>query len=177
MQDEEGNVRKQLADQSGAPEYEKLLHIRAATFNNLAATQIKIEAYPAALKSVDSALEIEPSNIKALFRKAKILDERGEVDDALKVLNSALSLGRNGNHQAEMKLVQKEIARLSAKQRDQRLKEKELAQRMLRALNDPDKSTQRAKGASNRWALGWGLAAAGLVAAGSAVAYRLLLGY
>lgn len=37
--------------------------------NNLAAAQLKCEAYDAALKSVDNVLRCQPNNVKALFRK------------------------------------------------------------------------------------------------------------
>ena len=37
--------------------------------NNLAAAQLKIQAYDAALQSVDNVLRCQPQNVKALFRK------------------------------------------------------------------------------------------------------------
>lgn len=46
-----------------------LLVDRTKVYNNLAAAQIKTEAYDAALESVDNVLRVEPENIKALYRK------------------------------------------------------------------------------------------------------------
>lgn len=48
---------------------EILLEDRTKVYNNLAAAQIKTEAYEAALESVDNVLRTEPHNVKALFRK------------------------------------------------------------------------------------------------------------
>jgi len=41
--------------------------------NNMAACQLKLDHYNAALKSCVSALEHQPDNIKALFRMGKVL--------------------------------------------------------------------------------------------------------
>merc|ERR1712216_870109 len=46
-------------------------------------------------RSCDSALEIEPENIKALFRKATALEKLGEIDDARKITKKTLLLGEN----------------------------------------------------------------------------------
>lgn len=46
---------------------------RTKVYNNLAAAQIKTEAYDTALESVDNVLRAEPENIKALFRKGEFL--------------------------------------------------------------------------------------------------------
>ena len=46
-----------------------LLEDRTVVYNNLAAAQIKIEAYDAALESVENVLRSQPLNMKALFRK------------------------------------------------------------------------------------------------------------
>uniref|UniRef100_A0A0C9RN44 peptidylprolyl isomerase n=1 Tax=Fopius arisanus TaxID=64838 RepID=A0A0C9RN44_9HYME len=46
-----------------------LLEDRTKVYNNLAAAQIKTEAYGAALESVNNVLRADPQNIKALFRK------------------------------------------------------------------------------------------------------------
>lgn len=39
--------------------------------NNMAAAQLKSEAYDAALSSVENVLRYQPKNVKALFRKGK----------------------------------------------------------------------------------------------------------
>jgi hypothetical protein len=41
-------------------------------YNNLAAAQMKIKAYDAALQSVENVLRCQPNNVKAVFRKGKV---------------------------------------------------------------------------------------------------------
>lgn len=53
-------------------ELQELLEIRVKVYNNLAAAQMKISAYDAALTSVDNVLRCQPENVKALFRKGKV---------------------------------------------------------------------------------------------------------
>jgi hypothetical protein len=42
-------------------------------YNNLAAAQMKIKAYDVALQSVENVLRCQPNNVKAVFRKGKVL--------------------------------------------------------------------------------------------------------
>lgn len=49
-----------------------LLEDRLSVNNNMAAAQIKLELYDAALTSVQAVLRCQPNNVKALFRKAKV---------------------------------------------------------------------------------------------------------
>jgi hypothetical protein len=41
-------------------------------YNNLAAAQMKIKAYDAALQAVENVLRCQPNNVKAVFRKGKV---------------------------------------------------------------------------------------------------------
>jgi hypothetical protein len=49
-----------------------ILAERLKVYNNLAASQMKIQAFDSALSSVENVLRCEPNNIKALFRKGKV---------------------------------------------------------------------------------------------------------
>ena len=49
-----------------------MLEERLKALNNMAAAQIKLTAYDAALASVRYVLDCEPDNVKALFRKGKV---------------------------------------------------------------------------------------------------------
>lgn len=49
-----------------------LLDDRIKAYNNMAAAQMKQGAYDAALTSVDTVLNCQPDNVKALFRKGKV---------------------------------------------------------------------------------------------------------
>ena len=47
---------------------------------------MKLTAWDAALSSVRQVLKIQPNNEKALFRKAKILQEKLQIDEAIGIL-------------------------------------------------------------------------------------------
>lgn len=53
-------------------EEEQLLQLKVKCLNNLAASQLKLDHYRAALRSCSQVLEHQPDNIKALFRKGKV---------------------------------------------------------------------------------------------------------
>lgn len=53
-------------------EEEQLLQLKVKCLNNLAASQLKLDHYRAALRSCSLVLEHQPDNIKALFRKGKV---------------------------------------------------------------------------------------------------------
>ncbi|OCT97723.1 hypothetical protein XELAEV_18009951mg [Xenopus laevis] len=50
-----------------------LLDVKIKCLNNLAASQLKLDHYEAALKSCNMVMEHQPENIKALFRKGKTI--------------------------------------------------------------------------------------------------------
>uniref|UniRef100_A0A4X1U438 peptidylprolyl isomerase n=1 Tax=Sus scrofa TaxID=9823 RepID=A0A4X1U438_PIG len=54
-------------------EEEQLLQLKVKCLNNLAASQLKLDHYRAALRSCSLVLEHQPDNIKALFRKGKTI--------------------------------------------------------------------------------------------------------
>lgn len=145
------------------PELQLLLDTRLKVYNNLAAAQIKMEAYEAALKSVDFVLRIQPGNVKALYRKGKVLACRGNVSEAVAVLERALKL------EPESKVIQQELGRLSAKKQREDRAEKAMYRRMFGAQGTPQPQTPRpAQGRSWTWLAG-GLVA---VAALGVAAYR-----
>lgn len=51
---------------------QSLLEDRLNVCNNMAAAQIKLGHYDAALNSLQTVLRCQPDNIKALYRKAKV---------------------------------------------------------------------------------------------------------
>nr|XP_020139363.1 peptidyl-prolyl cis-trans isomerase FKBP8 [Microcebus murinus] len=60
-------------------EEEQLLQLKVKCLNNLAASQLKLDHYRAALRSCSLVLEHQPDNIKALFRKGKVLAQQGST--------------------------------------------------------------------------------------------------
>lgn len=71
---------------------QEILEDRIKTHNNLAIAQMKVSAWEAALKSVDTVLACKPDNVKALFRKGMILEKKGQVNDAIPLLQRAATL-------------------------------------------------------------------------------------
>ncbi|KAK4473498.1 hypothetical protein MN116_002861 [Schistosoma mekongi] len=84
--------------------------------NNLAAAQLKVEAFDAAIMSCDTVLQSDPRNIKALFRKGKVscvlfaLLEMNEVDDAIPILQKVLTLAP-GSQMASVELARARAVR------------------------------------------------------------------
>ena len=70
-------------------------------------------------------LKIEPNNEKALFRKAKILIEKCQTDEAIGILRRVSRLYPNN------KQCQAELARLTTKMKTGREKEQILSRKML----------------------------------------------
>ncbi|XP_055387039.1 peptidyl-prolyl cis-trans isomerase FKBP8 [Condylostylus longicornis] len=106
-------------------ELQELLEDRLIVYNNLAMSQIKISAYDAALKSVETVLRCQPNNSKALFRKGKILDAKGDTKGAISLLQKAATL------EPESKTIQQELAKLIIKSRREERNEKIMYQKML----------------------------------------------
>ena len=112
----------------------ELIRLRATAYNNLAAAQIKSEAFDQALKSVNSSLDLNPDNVKALFRKSQILNERGDLIEAIECLKSALRLEPIGT--PESRRIQQQISILAAKRKAEVAKEKKMYRRMLQVSDD-----------------------------------------
>lgn len=71
----EGGIKTISADNEEEitdADLQELLEDRISVCNNMAAAQIKLESYDAALLSLQTVLRCQPNNVKALFRKAKV---------------------------------------------------------------------------------------------------------
>ncbi|XP_069783931.1 peptidyl-prolyl cis-trans isomerase FKBP8 [Narcine bancroftii] len=106
-------------------EEQEMLDVKVKCLNNLAASQLKLEHYKAALKSSNAALKQQPNNIKSLFRKGKVLTLQGEYTEAILVLKQAARL------QPSNKAIQAELSQLLRKQSEQRTLEQEMYRKML----------------------------------------------
>lgn len=104
---------------------EKPNRILIDSYNNLTLTQIKTESFNQALESVNQALYYDPTNVKALFRKAQILENKCDLEEAVELLKKAIELEPNNIS----------IANLLIKLRKRRLieleNEKKLYQKMI----------------------------------------------
>lgn len=109
-----------------SPEEEaELLEVKVKCLNNLAASQLKLDHYEAALKSCNLVLEHQPGNIKALFRKGKVLAQQGEYREAIPILKAALKL------EPSNKTIHAELSKLVKKHADQKTVETEMYRKML----------------------------------------------
>ncbi|KAF1665949.1 Peptidyl-prolyl cis-trans isomerase FKBP8, partial [Aptenodytes patagonicus] len=114
----------------------ELLDVKVKCLNNLAASQLKLDHYEAALKSCNLVLEHQPGNIKALFRKGKVLAQQGEYREAIPILKAALKL------EPSNKTIHAELSKLVKKHADQKNVETEMYRKMLgnpRAAGAPGK--------------------------------------
>ncbi|EFN77170.1 FK506-binding protein 8 [Harpegnathos saltator] len=152
----------------GDAELQDLLEDRMKVYNNLAASQMKTQAYDLALESVDNVLNCQPQNVKALFRKGKILHYKGEHEQAYLVLLQAAKL------EPESKIIQTELAILKEKNAKDALHEKHLYRKMLgtnKNTNNSKNMNMEKKQKTNKaiWGLIGGASAAALV---GLLAYR-----
>lgn len=147
-----------------ASDLQLLLESRIKCFNNLAAAQLKIEAWDAAIQSCNNVLRVQPDNVKALFRKAKCLISRGEYDTAGALLRRALKLDQDN------KTVQNELTRLEKKTKEQETHQRQLYKKMLGTASD-ETAAMRQEGIKQwQWYSMFGIAA--LVLSASVAAYR-----
>ncbi|NXG15481.1 FKBP8 isomerase, partial [Grallaria varia] len=125
----------------------ELLDVKVKCLNNLAASQLKLDHYKAALKSCNLVLEHQPGNIKALFRKGKVLAQLGEYREAIPILKAALKL------EPSNKTIHAELSKLVKKHADQRNVETEMYRKMLG--NPGASSTPRKCKDKLPWSIPW----------------------
>ncbi|XP_015109871.1 peptidyl-prolyl cis-trans isomerase FKBP8-like [Diachasma alloeum] len=149
-------------------ELQILLEERTKVYNNLAAAQIKTEAYEAALESVDNVLRANPKNVKALFRKGRILHKKGEHANAISVLQSAAKLD------PDSKEIIRELSILKDKSARDTLHEKNLYRKMLGNPKESMQSSKKTVSASNSTGrLAWSLIGGTIAAIAGVIVYRL----
>ncbi|XP_018619414.1 FKBP prolyl isomerase 16 [Scleropages formosus] len=91
-------------------EEEEVQEYRVKCLNNLAAVQLKMEQFDEALHTSKDVLLLDPLNVKALFRKGKLLSDKGEYDEAMETLKKALKL------EPSTKAIHVELAKLVKRQ-------------------------------------------------------------
>lgn len=126
-------------------EEDELLDVKIKCLNNLAASQLKLDHYEAALKSCNLVLEQQPENIKALFRKGKVLAQQGEYSEAIAILRKALKL------EPSNKTIHAELSKLVKKHADQKNVESAMYKKMLGNVStSPNKPTRKPS-----WSISW----------------------
>ncbi|XP_044056373.1 peptidyl-prolyl cis-trans isomerase FKBP8 [Siniperca chuatsi] len=133
-----------------SPEEEnELIDVKVKCLNNMAASQLKLDHYDAALKSCVSALAHQPDNIKALFRMGKVLALQGEYTEAIQTLRKALKL------EPSNKTIHAELSKLVKKNSEQRGAEQAMYKKMLgNPASSSSSSTQKHR-AKSSWGLSW----------------------
>ncbi|KAM4707951.1 peptidyl-prolyl cis-trans isomerase FKBP8 [Discoglossus pictus] len=124
----------------------ELLDVKIKCLNNLAASQLKLDHYEAALKSCNMVLEHQPENIKALFRKGKVLAQQGECSEAITILRKALKL------EPTNKTIHAELSKLVKKHTYQKNVETEMYKKMLGNVNS---SVTKANAKTSSWTIPW----------------------
>ncbi|XP_061095341.1 peptidyl-prolyl cis-trans isomerase FKBP8 [Conger conger] len=127
-------------------EEEELLEMKVKCLNNMAAAQLKLDRHEAALRSCVAVLAHQPDNVKALFRKGKVLSVQGEYAEAVRVLKRALKL-EPGN-----KTIHAELSKLVKKHSEQKGKEQALYKKML---GNPSPGPVQKHKAKSSWGLTW----------------------
>lgn len=131
------------------PEEEnELMDVKVKCLNNMAASQLKLDHYDAALKSCVSALAHQPDNIKALFRMGKVLALQGEYTEAIQTLRKALKL------EPSNKTIHAELSKLVKKHSEQRGAEQAMYKKMLGNPTSGSSGTQKHRARSS-WGLSW----------------------
>ncbi|KAM8961146.1 peptidyl-prolyl cis-trans isomerase FKBP8 [Pelodytes ibericus] len=122
----------------------QLLDVKIKCLNNLAASQLKLDHFEAALKSCNMVLENQPENIKALFRKGKVLAQQGEYSVAIAILRKALKL------EPANKTIHVELSKLVKKHTDQKNVETAMYKKMLGNVGSVAKATPKSS-----WSIPW----------------------
>ncbi|XP_051580388.1 peptidyl-prolyl cis-trans isomerase FKBP8-like [Myxocyprinus asiaticus] len=91
-------------------EEEEVNDYRVKCLNNLAAVQLKLGQFDEALHTSRDVLFLDPSNVKALFRKGKLLSDKGEYEEAMEILKKALKL------EPSTKAIHAELSKLVKRQ-------------------------------------------------------------
>ncbi|XP_074862997.1 peptidyl-prolyl cis-trans isomerase FKBP8-like isoform X2 [Carettochelys insculpta] len=94
-------------------EEEELQEHQVKCLNNCAAAQLRLQLFEEVLASCNAVLCIDPNNVKALYRKGKLLSERGEDKEAMNTLKRALQL------EPTTKAIHAELSKLAKRQKGQ----------------------------------------------------------
>ncbi|XP_010870009.2 peptidyl-prolyl cis-trans isomerase FKBP8 isoform X2 [Esox lucius] len=129
-------------------EEEVLMDVKVKCLNNMAAAQLKLDHYEAALRSCVSVLAHQPDNIKALFRKGKVLALQGEYAEAISILKRALKL------EPSNKTIHAELSKLVKKHSEQKGAEQAMYKKMLGNPDSGNYGMQKHQ-AKSSWGVSW----------------------
>ena len=113
-----------------------VVELKVKCWNNISASHLRVQEYTSAKKACDSVLKVDPNNVKALFRKGKVLIAENEFEEALELLKKANSLD------PENRLIRRELQVARQKCGESREKERSMYQRMVGGLNNDDTASE-----------------------------------
>lgn len=142
---------------------QQVLDSRVKCYNNLAACQLKVEAYDMVIKSCQEVLNIQSENVKALFRMGKAYSAKGNTKEAVDLMKKALRL------EPETKIIHQELSKLTKKLKVETQSEKNMYKKMLGTKTNVQKQKPQAN--SMKWIGIAGAVTAVLVSVGLA-AYK-----
>lgn len=147
------SIALQITDSSSkvdisSEEEMELVDVKVKCLNNMAASQLKLDHYDAALKSCTSALAHQPNNVKALFRMGKVLALQGEYTEAIQTLRKALKL------EPCNKTIHAELSKLVKKNSEQKGAEQAMYKKMLGNPSSTASGIQKRK-VKTSWGLSW----------------------
>ncbi|XP_063057961.1 peptidyl-prolyl cis-trans isomerase FKBP8 [Engraulis encrasicolus] len=129
-----------------AEQESEMLDMKVKCLNNMAAAQLKLEHYDAAMRSCVSALVHQPENVKALFRYGKVLALKGELTEAIRTLKRALKL------EPSNKTIHAELSKLAKKHSEQKGAEQAMYKKML---GNPSEASPIAPQPKASWGFSW----------------------
>lgn len=110
----ETNLSMELKDDDKAKRNELLV----TNYNNMALCYLKLGMPKEAYKYVEWALEIEPNNIKAIYRKGLSFYDRNEFNQAIEQFNRCLELDPNNKPaKNQIQLAQKQLQKYANKEK------------------------------------------------------------
>jgi len=112
-------------EQSTEEDDAQLSNFAAAVYNNLAATQLKVDAFDAALDSLRFCINFQPDNAKAWYRRGKALSGKNDFEEALRAFEFATKLDPFSTAATQ------EASRLKKILAKQEFEEKNLCRRMF----------------------------------------------
>lgn len=109
---------------------QQILDSELKCHNNMAASQLKIGAFDAVIRSCSTVLKTQPDNVKALYRMGKAYYGRGDTAKAIETLKKAINLDPSS------KLLHKDLAQWTEKRKREVESEKNMYRKMLGSMAD-----------------------------------------
>lgn len=150
---EQGNTAFKGGDWTAAIEaYSKAIkcgeqHKQLATFyKNRAAAYLKLEKYDKVVKDCDKALELEPNEPKALFRRAQAKDQLGRFEEAYR---DAVSVWNTDKSDKSVKSFVERLHLIVQRRAEENAQTSSKVKKMIEIAFDMEKSTENRATAMN----------------------------